>query len=293
MTTLSWRRLGRAVGVLLLSCSAALTFAAEESAGRLRILLVNDDGYRASGLVALAEALEPIADLIVAGPARQESGTGHAVTSVREPILVRRVTSAGSAPWYAISARPASCARVALEALIEEEVQLVISGINAGTNLGVVSFYSGPVGAAREAVIAGYPAIAVSLAGEDAEDYHAAAQIMRRLVDRLHASGALRPGLFLNVNLPAGIAKENKGLRVVRQSLAPTRYAYERRRSPAGQLYFWGRFRPLEDKGLGTDVGALNAGYITVVPLSIDQTAANRIDVLRSALAAGEKLTLP
>jgi 5'-nucleotidase len=251
---------------------------------RLTILLSNDDGYDAPGLAALYEALSPTARVIVAAPATEQSGTGHGIT-YREPIMVTRIQRADGAEWYSVAARPATCVRLAVEALTNAKPDLVISGINRGENLGVVTFYSGTVAAAREAAIVGLPAIAVSMGGNNSDDYKAAAAYVRRLVEQLRAQTLLHPGLLLNVNVPAGAAKGTKGVRLTRLSMKSPEETYERRTSPRGQLYFWNVYTPLSSDAEGTDVAAFVAGYITITPLSVAQTNTTDMESLRKLAA--------
>lgn len=267
--------------LLFLTSWGAAALAAEDLP-RLSILLVNDDGYDAAGLSALTEAMAEVADVFVVAPMRQESGTGHAITTTREPLLVYDKTEQEGVPRYAVEARPATCTRLGLESLVPKAPDLVISGINSGANLGLVSFYSGTVGAAREAVIAGYPAIAVSLEAGRREDYPATARIVRELVLDLQRQGAIQPGLFLNVNFPAQISKRFKGLRLTRQSLESPHLSYERRVSPGGQLYYWGKYRELsgKDDEPDSDVRAVRAGFVAVTPLMIDQSASRWMERL-------------
>ncbi len=247
------------------------------------ILLSNDDGYSAPGLRALAEALAPLGTVFVAAPAQEQSGMGHAIT-YREAIMIRPVEVAG-ARGYAVEARPATCVRVGVEALLEEPPDLVVSGINSGENLGIISFMSGTVGAARQAAMLGIPAIAVSAGADRKETYAAGAAFMRELIEELRASGRLQPGLFLNVNIPA---REIRGVRVVRQSVARDTENYERRKNPRGREYLWSGWVPPRDLDENTDVGAFAAGYITITPMTVDQTDAAKLPALREL-----KLELP
>src|SRR5262245_59255045 len=127
-----------------------------------RILLTNDDGVRAPGLLAVAQALGPIADVTIVAPAENQSGKGHSIATT-EPIFLDRVTLPGNIEAYSLATTPASCVKVALGALVQQKPDLVVSGINRGYNLGMVTYVSGTVGAAREAALQGIPAIAASL----------------------------------------------------------------------------------------------------------------------------------
>jgi 5'-nucleotidase len=169
--------------------------------------------------------------------------------------------------------------RLALESLSMHRPDLVISGINRGDNLGTTVYHAGTLGAAREAALVGLPAVAVSLRGDDVKDYAAAADYIRQLVEQLRAKQLLRPGFFLNVNVPAG---GWKGVRVTRLSMTPRPETFERRASPLGRLYFWPVWEQLKDDAEGTDVWALVRGYITLTPLALDVTAYRAMDALRA-----------
>jgi 5'-nucleotidase len=280
------RNLSLLAVVVLLLLAAIPATAQQAGTSRLTILLTNDDGYDAPGLQALIRVFQPVANVVVAAPASEQSGKGHSITTSSQPILSAERKQPDGSSWWAIDAPPATCVRLALENLMPRQPDLVISGINRGENLGVVVYYSGTLGAAREAAIVGVPAVAVSIQGNKEEDYAATAEYTRELVEQLQSTGMLQPGLFLNVNAPAG---ERKGVRVTRLSVKPTHEGYERRSSPSGRPYFWSRWRPLEDDEEGTDVWAFVRGYITVTPMVIDVTATQKLDPLRSALGGDGK----
>ncbi|MCL6566663.1 MAG: 5'/3'-nucleotidase SurE [Acidobacteriia bacterium] len=249
-----------------------------QASGKFLVLLTNDDGYDAPGLRALVEAFRSRAEIVVAAPATEQSGKGHSITTSAEPIFLRSHRQPDGALWYAIEAPPATCVRLAVESLLPRRPDLVVSGINRGENLGITVYLSGTVGAAREAAIVGLPAIAVSMRGNRQEDYAAAAAFVAGLVEQLQQKQALRPGLFLNVNVPAG---ERRGVRVARLSLLATHEDYERRESPRGRVYYWSRWRPLEDDVEGTDVWAFARGYITLTPMTLDVTDVSALEKLR------------
>ncbi|MDA2913505.1 5'/3'-nucleotidase SurE [Acidobacteriia bacterium AH_259_A11_L15] len=262
------------LAIILLSPGGYRTLA--EPDAPFTILLSNDDGFDSPGLQALVEALAPVARVVVAAPATEQSGSGHGIT-YREPIFFHQIKLSAGVSGYAIQARPATCVRVGVESLLESKPDLVISGINRGPNLGIVTFYSGTVGAARQGALLGIPAIAVSMQGDDPDDLATAASFIWQLVRHLRAQHVLRPGLLLNVNVPAG---NQHGVRVVRQSIAPDRESYERRTSPRGAEYLWSRWTPPADQDEMTDVGAFAQNFITITPLRIDQTDARELDSL-------------
>ncbi len=244
---------------------------------RLRILVVNDDGYQAPGLVALVDSLLPIGDVSVVAPYEQQSGTGHGIT-YRDAIEVYDFGNPHGIAWYAVDARPATVVRVALATLLDSLPDLVVSGINTGDNIGTNAWVSGTVAAAREAAMNGLPALAFSVNPTDPDAYQVAAGWARRVVERLDTAGKLRAPLLLNVNLQA---QQPAGIRVAPMSLAIGVQRYERGVSPHGQVYLWDDWSPPEDDPVeGTDLFWFNRGYVTITPLRIDQTDSAEIPTL-------------
>ncbi len=276
------RRLVQALLVLSLLLPAQV-LAVDDTRPEFTILLSNDDGFDAPGLKALVETLAPMGTVIIAAPAQEQSGKGHSLT-LREPIMVSERKQPNGITWYAIDAPPASCVRLALESLLERRPDIVISGINRGDNLGATVYHSGTLGAAREAVFSGTPAIAVSMRGDDLKDYMATATYIQGLMTELRSQGLLKPGLFLNVNAPAG---GFKGVRVTRLSMKLRPQGYERRTSPRGRLYFWPVWEQLKDEAEGTDVWAFVRGFITVTPMVLDVTDERILETYRRLEAAG------
>lgn len=268
-----------ALFLLMFALVAAPWHLQGQTAARLNILLSNDDGYGAPGLNALAEAFRPAAEIVVVAPAVDQSGKGHSIVT-RDPIMVTERKQPNGSSWFTVEGTPATCVRLAVESLLPRRPDLVISGINRGENLGINVYYSGTVGAAREAAIVGLPAIAVSVGGNDEKDYAAAAAFVLRMVEQLREKQMLKPGLFLNVNVPAG---ERKGVEAVRLSMkAGGDLRFDRRVNPAGRLYFWPVFHQIEDDVEGTDVWAFFHGYIAVTPMTLDVTAPQAIESIRS-----------
>jgi 5'-nucleotidase len=229
------------------------------------------------------DALAPVGTVIVAAPAFEQSGKGHSLT-LREPIMVSERKQPNGATWYAIDAPPATCVRLALESLLDRRPDIVISGINRGDNLGATVYHSGTLGAAREAVFSGVPAIAVSMRGDEMKDYLATAAYIRRLITELRSQGLLKSGLFLNVNAPAG---GFQGVRVTRLSMKLRPDGYERRISPRGRLYFWPVWEQLKDEAEGTDVWAFVRGFITITPMVLDVTDGKELESYMFLNAAG------
>lgn len=271
-----------ALGILVLMASGLVLHGGAVPAAQqapFTILLTNDDGYGAPGINALAAALAPLGEVIVVAPAADQSGKGHSIVTASYPILASERRQPNGAVWYALDAPPATCTRVGVDSLLGRRPDVVISGINRGENLGINVYLSGTLGGAREAAILGIPAIAVSARAAAPADYEKSAEYIRRLVEELRAKQMLKPGLFLNVNVPAG---EIKGVKVTRLSVTPNHEDYERRASPRGRPYFWSRWRPLDDDAEGTDVWAFARGYIAVTPMVVDTTAYKEIESFRS-----------
>jgi 5'-nucleotidase len=246
----------------------------------MKILLTNDDGFEAPGLWALWDILKDDHDLYLCAPQRQQSGTAHRLTLDR-PIRATRIKRGGDRSWQ-VDGTPADCVKLALRSLIDEPIDLVISGINQGSNAGVLVHYSGTVAAAKEAVSIGVPAIAVSLCGYRGLDYVPAAEIAVKVVNEL-ARTPLPAMTFLNVNVPNIKADEIKGIRVVPMSTSLMADGYERRVDPRGRSYYWlaaelnfGKSDRYDDHKAVAD------GYVSVSPLTMDWTCQPLIERLSS-----------
>jgi 5'-nucleotidase len=240
------------------------------------ILLTNDDGIRAPGLVALYRELAKAGhEIQVVAPETVQSATSHGVTT-SAPLLTSRVKVEDAFEGTAVDGRPADCVKLAINQLCNGRLpDLVVSGMNSGTNVGINVIYSGTVAAAIEAGFLGLPAIAVSLyLKNDVEtDYARASVYAVKTIEMIVAAG-LKGGQIATMNIPALHAgQEPAGVRVVRQCLHPWVDTYERRQDPKGREYFWNTsmFR-LGQTEEDTDVAALRDGYITITPLQYDLT---------------------
>jgi len=250
----------------------------------LRILIVNDDGYQAPGLVALVDSLVTIASVTVAAPLEQQSGTGHGIT-FRDPIRIQELGNQYAIKWYAIDAKPATVVKVAITALMDTMPDLVVSGVNTGDNVGTHAWISGTVAAARDAALQGFPAISASVAYGNPLDFHVAAGYVKQLVQQLEEAGALEPGLLLNVNVPSGGPEAIMGVRVREMSLRLGIQRYDERLSPRGSRYVWDYWSPAEDDSVETsDLHSFKRGWITVTPLMLDQTDRGRLQTLGKLL---------
>ncbi|MEW5900864.1 MAG: 5'/3'-nucleotidase SurE [Acidobacteriota bacterium] len=244
-----------------------------------RILLSNDDGIQAPGILALFARLSALGEVTVAAPATNQSGVGHALT-FSGPIAVES-WERGRSRWFAISASPATCVRMALTSLSLPRPDIVVSGINKGENTGVVTFSSGTVACAREAAFRGIPALAVSLEAGAEMDYEAAADFVVALLIDFEKSG-LPAGTYLNVNYPALPRAQIKGVLVTRQDRRPPDERYEIKITPEGKAEYLSVYKPLAGGDKDCDTWALTQGYISITPMSIDQTRITQIESLRA-----------
>jgi 5'-nucleotidase len=250
----------------------------------MHILVTNDDGVQAPGLLALAQELRKLGKVTVFAPERNWSASGH-VKTLDKPLRVHEEVLADGSSALSTDGAPSDSVALALLGVVKEKIDLVVSGINPHENIGHDVTYSGTVTAAMEAVIGGVPGMAVSLHAPDdfhgSLDYGTAAAVGRRVAARLLAGG-LPEGVFLNVNVPYLKEAELKGFMVTRQGLRVYRDALEPRVDPRGRPYYWiGGDFPTGVDAAGTDFGALKAGYISITPLQLDLTAPHALQEMQ------------
>jgi len=250
----------------------------------LRILVTNDDGIQAPGLLALSQAMRGLGEVSVLAPDRNWSASGH-VKTLDRPLRVREARLADGGPGLAADGAPSDCVALALLGLLPGPIGLVVSGINAGPNLGHDLTYSGTVTAAMEAAIFGVPAIAFSLdlpeQLDGPPDFGPAAQAARRVASRVIANG-LPAGVLLSVNIPYLPETQIRGVRITRQGLRIYRDELVRRFDPRGRPYYWiGGDAPSGKVEEGTDIGALHDGFVSITPIQLDLTAHHLIGRLQ------------
>jgi len=238
------------------------------------ILLTNDDGISAPGLVALYRELLSLGEVAVVAPESVQSATGHGIT-LNQPLLTRKVTVENLFTGVAVDGRPADCVKLAVAQLLPRTPDLVISGMNSGANTGINVIYSGTVAAAIEAAFLGLPAIAVSLHLNHPIpiNYPRAAKLGRTTIDQILAAG-LKPGSVATINIPALRDDQQPGpTRWVRQCTRPWTDTYDHRKDPKGRDYYWNSSGfTLGPTDADTDVAALRDGCIAVTPLQFDLT---------------------
>jgi 5'-nucleotidase len=240
----------------------------------MRILLTNDDGIYAPGLRALRTELLKLGTVTVVAPATEQSAAGHSVTLLT-PLLVNEVyeDDGKTLIGWAVEGRPADCVKLALLELLPEAPDVIISGMNAGSNAGINVLYSGTVAAAIEGAFYGHTAIAVSLEyDKKIYDFPTAAKYARQVIEQILAHNPSRGSLF-NVNLPVLEHGPIRGVKVMPQNVSPYSEKFDRRVNPRGRTYFWaGPDFECPDPHPDTDVTALSESYITVTPLQFDLT---------------------
>lgn len=239
----------------------------------MRILLTNDDGIYAPGIRALRKELMKFGEVTVVAPATEQSGVGHSIT-LQTPLLVQEVLDDDQLIGWAVEGRPADCVKLALLELLPDPPDVIISGMNTGSNAGINVLYSGTVAAAIEGAFYHFTSIAVSLEYTKAKllDYPNAAIIANRVIQQILDPKPTR-GMLFNVNIPALEKGPVKGIRVVPQNISPYVEKFERRVNPRGRTYFWvGDGLNCPDPHPDTDVTCLDESYVTVTPLQFDLT---------------------
>lgn len=238
----------------------------------MRILLTNDDGITAPGIQALWRELSTLGEITVVAPDSERSATSQAIT-VHQPIRVDQYCLEDPAicAWRIVGT-PTDCVKIALEALMKERPDVVVSGINQGPNMGTDVLYSGTVSAAIEGALHGIPAVAVSLNAWEPADFGPAARFTRKLVSTL-MERSLPPNTLLNVNVPALPAEKLTGVEVTRLGVIEYENTFERRQDPRGRIYYWMGGSLVDGHNEeGTDVAAVKAGKISVTPVHFDLT---------------------
>ena len=264
----------------------------------MKILVTNDDGYRAKGIKSLANIMKKYGEVTVVAPKTHQSGTSLAVTLGFRPIAVRDFGEEDGVRWYYVDATPASCVKFAIDNVFtDSKPDLVVSGINHGTNTATAACYSGTLGAVEEASLSGIPAIGVSLDNLSAEaDFSVVEELFPTLLDRIMASGCFERGTFLNVNYPDLPASEIKGVRLAHMGLGHWEKEFQEydpdyiKRmgidltaysirwvdfvpEPGEDLYFMvGTFVDDPDNVPGADHHLVKEGYVTVTVHNLDNT---------------------
>jgi 5'-nucleotidase len=244
----------------------------------MRILISNDDGYLAPGIIALAEALAPIAEITVVAPDSNRSGSSNSL-SLDRPLSLYRADNG----FYFVNGTPSDCVHIALTGVLSFKPDLIASGINQGQNMGDDTLYSGTVAAATEGFLFGIPAIAFSQVEKGWEHLDAAAKIAREIVQRRFDT--LQKPYLLNVNIPNLPYDQIKGIAATRLGKRHESEGVIKSRDPQGREIFWiGPSGAAKDAGEGTDFYATAEGWASITPLQIDLTHTAQLDALKKGL---------
>ncbi len=250
------------------------------------ILVTNDDGYRAKGLQAAIEVARRFGRVVAVAPETTQSGMSQAIT-MYSPLFLDKHSESEGVAVYSFSGTPVDCVKMAFDYLLrDEKIDLVISGINHGSNSAVNVLYSGTMGAAIEGSFYGCPSIGLSLTDHDADaDFEAAIHYGTQIVERVLEGGVALP-CCLNVNFPVARPEEIRGIRICRQNRGYWREEFYHHEDPRGRDYFWltGAFINREPEAEDTDEWALDHNYVSVVPVQIDLTDYGRMEGLRELL---------
>ena len=248
----------------------------------MHILISNDDGYRAPGIRCLAAALENVARVTVVAPERDRSGASNSLT-LDFPIRARTADNG----FTYVDGTPTDCVHLALTGLLDEEPDMVVSGINAGANLGDDVIYSGTVAAAMEGRFLGLPAIAVSLVSFEQDHFDTAATVILKLLERIDRE-PIPTDIILNVNVPAVAFDQLRGWQVTRLGNRHKAEPVIRETDPRGRPIYWvGPAGSEQDAGPGTDFYAVRNGYVSVTPMQVDLTRHDVLDTLKGCLGDG------
>ncbi|MCG7982231.1 MAG: 5'/3'-nucleotidase SurE [Candidatus Thiodiazotropha lotti] len=241
----------------------------------MNILLSNDDGYQATGLMMLAEQLSEVGNIVVVAPDQDRSGASNSLTLVN-PLRARTMENG----FIRVDGTPTDCVHLAITGLLEQEPDLVVSGINAGPNMGDDVLYSGTVAAATEGRFLGLPAVAISMNSHNPQHFETGAQVAEILVRRL-VEAPLSESVILNVNVPDIPYSELQGIVSTRLGHRHKAEPVVKSHDPRGKTIYWvGPAGAEQDAGPGTDFHAVRQGYVSVTPLHVDLTRHSALPIL-------------
>ncbi len=245
----------------------------------MRILLSNDDGYFAPGLACLAEALSAIAEVTVVAPERDRSGASNSLTLDR-PLHLHKAHNG----FYYVNGTPTDCVHLAVTGMLDNLPDMVVSGINAGANMGDDTIYSGTVAAATEGFLLGIPSLAVSLNSASSKNFSTAARVAADMVQRFKDNKFHEP-VLLNINVPDISYEELKGMEVTRLGRRHKAEAVVKSQTPRGETVYWvGAAGPAQDAGEGTDFFSIQHDRVSLTPLQIDLTRYGQMNSVKDWL---------
>lgn len=247
---------------------------------RFKILVSNDDGIYSEGIMALRESMMELGDVFVYAPHKQQSAVGHAITT-HLPLRVNPYYMNGEFFGYAVTGTPADCVKLAVTTHMKERPDLIVSGINHGSNAAINVIYSGTVSAATEGTILGIPSIAFSLTTYVDFDFSYAKKVAKSIAEAVLQNG-LPSGVLLNVNIPPVPEEQIKGIKITKQGRSRWNDYFERRVDPQNREYYWltGQMNYIEDDE-DSDINAIQQNYVSVTPIQFDLTAYDFLEKLK------------
>lgn len=249
---------------------------------RKLILISNDDGIHAKGLEKLIEVVMPFGDVVVVAPGKGESGMSHAIT-MKHPVRIRKISEEPGLTKYSCSGTPVDSVKLALNKILTRKPDFIFSGINHGSNSSISVIYSGTLGAVTEGCFNGIPSAGFSLLDHDPDaDFTLACKYSSKIINNV-IKHSLPDGTCLNVNFPVIPADEIRGIKVCRQATGVWKEEYDKRIDPYGSDYYWltGDFNNFEPDAEDTDEWALKNKYVSVVPIKVDFTSFEALDIIR------------
>jgi 5'-nucleotidase len=246
-------------------------FKPERTLDDVQILLTNDDGIYAPGLLAMERTLSKLGDVCLVAPATEQSGVGHSITFL-SPLVVKEVFQDDRRRGWAVEGSPADCVKIAVAELCPRRPDLVVSGINGGLNAGINVLYSGTVAAAIEGAFFEITSIAVSLEYDEHAQFDRAATLAVHVIEQILARKGPGPRLY-NMNIPTIALRRPTEVRIVPMCVARWGEEFEARRDPKGRRYYWATGEPpVAPHNIETDMSALARGHVTLTPLDYDMT---------------------
>ncbi|OEH84818.1 5'/3'-nucleotidase SurE [Desulfuribacillus stibiiarsenatis] len=250
----------------------------------MNILVTNDDGIYAEGILHLVNKLKRVATVFVIAPDREKSATGHAIT-IHDPLRVTKFHGfSDGVKAYHVDGTPADCVKLGVSTLLDDKPDLVISGINAGPNLGLDVLYSGTIAGAIEGVVQEVPSIAISLGGHDDFNFEKASDIVMTILLQLLETDFLSKKTVVNINIPPLNSQDIKGVKFTKLGIRKYTNFYEHRSDPRGKSYYWlaGDLMELTNT-LDTDVHAVDNYYVSITPLHFDFTSHKDLERMKQS----------
>ena len=245
----------------------------------MRILLSNDDGYFAPGLICLAETLSHVAEIIVVAPERDRSGSSNSLTLDR-PLSLHKSHNG----FFYVNGTPTDCVHLAVTGMLDMLPDMVISGVNDGANMGDDTIYSGTVAAATEGFLFGVPSLAVSLAGVTDGNFLTASRVVVDMVERF-AKNKLKAPILLNINVPDIAYNQLRGIDVTRLGRRHKAEGVLKSQTPRGNTVYWvGAAGAAQDAGEGTDFFSVQHDRVSITPLQIDLTQYDQLNLVKTWL---------